>query len=47
MLTGKPFELESSTASARLSALWKAGLVDRAQGAAPSGGKEYKYFAIA
>jgi hypothetical protein len=46
MLTGKPFELGSSTASARLSALWKAGLIDRAQGAAPSGGKEYKYFAI-
>jgi hypothetical protein len=46
MLTAKPFELESSTASARLTALWKAGLVDRAQGIAASGGKEYKYFSI-
>lgn len=46
MLTAKPFDLESSTASARLTALWKAGLVDRAAGAAPSGGKEYKYFPI-
>lgn len=46
MLTAKPFELESSTASARLSALWKAGLVERVSGTAPSGGREYKYFAI-
>lgn len=46
MLTVEPFRLESSTASARLSALWKAGLVARVQGAAPSGGKEYKYFPI-
>jgi hypothetical protein len=46
MLTSKPFELESSTASARLTALWRAGLVDRVQGMARSGGKEYKYFAI-
>lgn len=46
LLTAKPFDLESSTASARLSALWKAGLIDRARGAAPSGGKEYKYFPI-
>lgn len=45
-LTGRPFDLESSTASARLTALWKAGLLDRAQGAAPSGGKEYKYFPV-
>lgn len=47
MLTAKPFGLESSTASARLSALWKAGLVERVAGTAPSGGREYKYFAIA
>jgi hypothetical protein len=46
MLTVDPFALESSTASARLTALWKAGLVDRAAGIAPSGGREYKYFAI-
>jgi hypothetical protein len=46
MLTSKPFSLESSTASARLSALWKAGLVERVAGTAPSGGREYKYFAI-
>jgi len=46
MLTARPFALESSTASARLSALWNAGLVDRAVGVAPSGGKEYKYSPI-
>lgn len=46
MLTARPFALESSTASARLTALWNAGLVDRAVGVAPSGGKEYKYSPI-
>lgn len=46
MLTAKPFGLESSTASARLTALWKAGLIERVQGSAPSGGREYKYFSI-
>jgi hypothetical protein len=46
MLTSKPFGLESSTASARLTMLWRAGLIGRIQGAAPSGGREYKYFAI-
>jgi hypothetical protein len=46
MLTGKPFGLESSTASARLTALWKAGLIERIQGSASSGGREYKYFSI-
>jgi hypothetical protein len=46
MLTAEPFCLESSTASARLTVLWKAGLVERVQGSAPSGGREYKYFSI-
>ena len=46
MLTAEPFGLESSTASARLTALWKAGLIERIQGSAPSGGREYKYFPI-
>jgi hypothetical protein len=45
-LTVPPFRLESSTASARLTNLWKAGLVARMQGVAPSGGKEYRYFRI-
>jgi hypothetical protein len=46
MLTAEPFKLESSTASARLTTLWKAGLVDRVHGTAVSGGKEYKYFPV-
>ena len=45
-LTGPPHGLESSTASARLTALWKAGLLGRTQGAAPSGGVEYRYYPI-
>ena len=34
-LTGPPYGLEGSTASARLTALWKAGLIGRIQGASP------------
>ena len=44
LLTAAPFNLESSTASARLTALWRAGLIERVQGSAPSGGREFKYF---
>lgn len=45
-LTVKPYNLGPSTASARLTALWKTGLVERVEGAAPGGGKEYRYFSI-
>jgi hypothetical protein len=45
-LTLKPYNLGPSTASARLTALWKTGLVERVEGAAPGGGKEYRYFSI-
>lgn len=45
-MTVPPYGLESSTASARLTALWRAGLVARVTGAAASGGKEYRYFPI-
>jgi hypothetical protein len=45
-LTTKPYNLEPSTASARLTALWRAGLIERVQGAAAGGGREYRYFAI-
>lgn len=45
-LTIPPYGLEASTASARLTALWKAGLIGRIQGASPSGGREYRYYPI-
>lgn len=45
-LVGPPLGLETSTASARLALLWKAGLVRRFQVAAPSGGKQYEYYPI-
>ena len=45
-LTVPPHGLEGSTASARLTALWKAGLLGRIQGASPSGGREYRYYPI-
>ena len=45
-LTLDPFGLESSTASARLTFLWKAGLLARMDGTAPSGGREYRYYPI-
>lgn len=35
-----------STASTRLSSLWKAGLIERVEGIAASGGREYRYFPI-
>lgn len=46
ILTKPPFNLGQSTASARLSFLWKSGLVGRRQGVATSGGKEYRYHPI-
>ncbi len=45
-LTAPPYGLEGSTASARLTALWKAGLLGRIPAASPSGGREYRYYAI-
>lgn len=45
-LTLDPHGLEGSTASARLTFLWKSGLLTRVEGAAPSGGREYKYYPI-
>lgn len=41
-----PFDLKPSTASSQLTALWKAGLVERVEGTASSGGREYTYFPI-
>jgi hypothetical protein len=35
-----------STISSRLTALWKAGLLERVEGTAPSGGREHRYFAF-
>ena len=45
-LTVPPYGLEGSTASARLTALWRAGLIGRIEGASPSGGREYRYYPI-
>ncbi|MDE0356373.1 MAG: hypothetical protein OXN92_01335 [Gammaproteobacteria bacterium] len=45
-LTLPPHGLEGSTASARLTALWKAGLIGRIRGASTSGGREYRYYPI-
>lgn len=36
-----------STASSRLALLWKAGLIERVEGTAASGGREHKYYPIA
>jgi hypothetical protein len=38
--------LKASTASSRLAALWRAGLIERTEGVAESGGREYRYYAI-
>jgi hypothetical protein len=35
-----------STASSRLTALWRAGLLERVEGTAPSGGREHRYYPI-
>jgi DNA-binding MarR family transcriptional regulator len=45
-LLAPPFQLKASTASSQLTALWKAGLIERTEGAAASGGREYSYFPI-
>ena len=47
-LTEPPFSLRSSsTASNQLTSLWKAGLIERIEGAAASGGREYRYYPVA
>lgn len=43
--TGKDEKL--STASSRLTALWKAGLLERVEGSAATGGREHRYYPIA
>jgi hypothetical protein len=35
-----------STASSRLTFLWKAGLLERVEGTAPTGGREHRYYPI-
>jgi hypothetical protein len=37
---------ELSTASSRLTALWKAGLIRRVEGTSASGGREHRYYPI-
>ena len=39
-------EEKLSTASSRLTALWKAGLIERVEGTAISGGREHRYYPI-
>jgi hypothetical protein len=43
---GSGREAKLSTISSRLTALWKAGLLERVEGTAPSGGREHTYFAF-
>jgi hypothetical protein len=43
---GRIKKLRASTASTRLAALWRAGLIGRTEGSAESGGREYRYFPI-
>ena len=48
-VTSSDFESDAvklSTASSRLSALWKAGLIERLEGASSTGGREHRYFSI-
>jgi DNA-binding MarR family transcriptional regulator len=45
-LTHPPFSLKQSNASNQLVALWRAGLLRRIEGAAASGGREYRYYPI-
>lgn len=42
--TGRDEKL--STASSRLTALWKAGLLERVEGSAATGGREHRYYPI-
>lgn len=39
-------EQKLSTAASRLMSLWKAGLLERVEGTAASGGREHRYFAF-
>lgn len=39
-------DVKLSTASSRLSWLWKAGLVERVEGTSPTGGREHRYYPI-
>ena len=43
---GQGKEEKLSTASSRLTALWKAGLLERVEGTAVSGGREHRYYPI-
>jgi hypothetical protein len=38
--------VKASTASSRLSWLWKAGLIERVEGSAATGGREHRYYPI-
>ena len=46
-LIGPPFSLKAANASNQLTALWRAGLLRRIEGAAATGGREYRYSPIA
>ncbi|MEJ7760067.1 MAG: hypothetical protein WKF55_10820 [Gemmatimonadaceae bacterium] len=39
-------DLNLSTASSRLTTLWRAGLLERVEGTSPSGGREHRYYSI-
>jgi hypothetical protein len=39
-------DVNLSTASSRLSWLWKAGLIERVAGTSPTGGREHRYYPI-
>ena len=39
-------DVKLSTASSRLSWLWKAGLIERVEGTSPTGGREHRYYPI-
>lgn len=45
-LTDPPLLLKPSTASNQLTMLWRAGLIRRVEGAAASGGREYRYYPV-
>lgn len=48
-LAGEPDrqpETKLSTAASRLAWLWRAGLIERVEGTAPSGGREHRYYPI-
>jgi len=39
-------EVKLSTASSRLTWLWRAGLVEREEGSSPTGGREHRYYPV-